>query len=182
MRCANEYWTQFSQDTDSRHNREHQGNDIKNERTLGPTQNRTAHLKYSNGEIITDKDQQMEIWVEHYGDLYYRQNTVSPAALDAIECLPTLQLRAVGTRTQQGHRQLGIRQGPRQWWDSPWLDQTLRLPYCSYCTKSCASVLLQEGAVAHDMRDSKIITLYKDNGERNDCSNFRGISLLGIVV
>ena len=39
----------------------------------------------------------------------------------------------------------------------------------------------QEGAVPHDMRDSKIITLYKNKGERNDCNNYKGISLLGIV-
>ena len=32
----------------------------------------------------------MERWVEHYSDLYSRSDTVSPAALDAIECLPTL--------------------------------------------------------------------------------------------
>ena len=31
------------------------------------------------------------------------------------------------------------------------------------------------------MRDSKIITLYKNKGERNDCSNYIGISQLSIV-
>ena len=39
----------------------------------------------------------------------------------------------------------------------------------------------QEGAVPQDMKDSKIITLYKNNGERNDCNKYRGISLLSIV-
>ena len=39
----------------------------------------------------------------------------------------------------------------------------------------------QEGAVPQDMRDSKIITIYKNKGERNDCNNYRGISLRSIV-
>ena len=39
----------------------------------------------------------------------------------------------------------------------------------------------QEGAVPQDTRDSKIITLYKNKGERNGCNNYRGISLLSIV-
>ena len=39
----------------------------------------------------------------------------------------------------------------------------------------------QEGAVPQDMRDSNIITIYKNKGERNDCNNYRGISLRSIV-
>ena len=39
----------------------------------------------------------------------------------------------------------------------------------------------QEGAVPPDTRDSKIITIYKNKGEWNDCNNYRGISLRSIV-
>ena len=31
------------------------------------------------------------------------------------------------------------------------------------------------------MRDAKILTLYKNKGERSDCNNYRGISLLSLV-
>ncbi|XP_066282992.1 uncharacterized protein [Branchiostoma lanceolatum] len=58
--------------------------------------------------------------------------------------------------------------------------------------KHCKTVLLlplhellcqcwKEGAVPQDMRDSKIVTLYKNKGERSDCNNYRGISLLSVV-
>ena len=31
------------------------------------------------------------------------------------------------------------------------------------------------------MRDAKIVTLFKNKGDRSDCNNFRGISLLSVV-
>ena len=59
-------------------------------------------------------------------------------------------------------------------------------------TKHCNTTLLlplhkvicqcwQEGAVPQDMRDSKITTLYNNKAERNDCNNYRGISLLSMA-
>ena len=31
------------------------------------------------------------------------------------------------------------------------------------------------------MRDAKIVNLFKNKGDRNDCNNYHGISLLSIV-
>lgn len=39
----------------------------------------------------------------------------------------------------------------------------------------------QEGAIPQDLRDGKIITLYKNKGERSNYNNYRGMSLLSIV-
>ena len=39
----------------------------------------------------------------------------------------------------------------------------------------------REGEVPQDMRDANIVTLYKYKGDRGDCTNYRGISLLNIV-
>ena len=39
----------------------------------------------------------------------------------------------------------------------------------------------KEGEVPQDMRDATIVTLFKNKGDRSDCNNYRGISLLSIV-
>ena len=39
----------------------------------------------------------------------------------------------------------------------------------------------KEGTVPQDMRDSKMVTLYKNKGDSSDCNNYRGISVLTIV-
>ena len=57
---------------------------------IGPVQRMTSSIKSSTGEILTDNNKQMERWVEHYSNLYSRLNTVSPNALDSLECLQTI--------------------------------------------------------------------------------------------
>ena len=90
--CVNEYWTELSkaiQTAAITGNIRGMYDGIK--KVLGPAQKKTASLKSSTGEVSTDKGQQIERWVEHYSDLYSRQNIVSPAALDTIQCLPTME-------------------------------------------------------------------------------------------
>ena len=39
----------------------------------------------------------------------------------------------------------------------------------------------REGEVPQDMKDANIVTLYKKKGDRSDCNNYRGISLLSVI-
>ena len=177
--CAHEYWTELSeviQTAAITRNIRGMYDGIKT--AMGPVQNKTAPLKSSNGEDITDKGQQMERWVEHYSDLYSRQNVVTSAALDASECLPTME--ELDTEPTVEELSKAIDKAPGSDGIPPDLVKhcktTLLLPLHEVLCK-CR----QEGVVPQDMRDAKIITLYKNKGERNDCNNYRGISLLGIV-
>lgn len=58
---------------------------------LGPTLSKTALLKTTSREVITDKSGQMDRWVKHYSELYSRENTVPISALDAISTLPIME-------------------------------------------------------------------------------------------
>ena len=150
-------------------------------KVLGPTLNKTGPLKSSTGEVIADRHQ-LERWVEHYSDIYSRKNI-------AILCPWCCWMPADHARTrhranfggaQQGHRHLGLWQGPWRRWDPPDL-----LKHCKTALLHSLHVLLcqcwQEGAVPQNTWDAKIITLFKNKGERSDFNNYRGISLLSVI-
>ena len=91
-RCANEYWTELSENIQSATitgNIRGMYGGIK--KALGPTLNKTTPLRSSTGEVVTDRGHLLERWVEHYSDIYSGENIVSPSALDAVKCLPTME-------------------------------------------------------------------------------------------
>ena len=183
-KCANEYWQELSRNIQT-------AADTGNIRgmydgitkALGPTQSKTAPLKSISGEVITDKGKQMERWVEHYSELYSRENSVVDSALDAIEPLPIVEdLDAEPTMEELSKAIDSLACGKAPGTDGIPPD----------LIKLCKSTLLQslhytlcqcwrEGGVPQDMKDAKIVTLYKNKGDRSDCNNYRGISLLSIV-
>ncbi|XP_076041899.1 uncharacterized protein LOC143025776 [Oratosquilla oratoria] len=90
--CANEYWQQLSDSIQfAAVSGNIRGTYEGTKTALGPTQSKTAPLKTTNGEVITDKGKQMERWMEPYSELYSRENTVAPSALDAIEPLAIME-------------------------------------------------------------------------------------------
>ena len=103
----------------------------------------------------------MERWVEHYSDLYSKENIVSPTALDAIECLPVIkELDAEPTVEELSKAIDSLASGKAPGSDGIPPD----------LIKHCKTSLLQplrkllcrcwkEGAVSQDMRDAKIVTL-----------------------
>ena len=90
--CASDYWLQLCsqiQIAADTGNIKVMYDSIK--KALGPTQKKTAPLKLATREVIQGREQQMERWVEHYTELYARENIVTEDALNAIECLPDLE-------------------------------------------------------------------------------------------
>ena len=182
--CANEYWVELSQRIE---NASATGNiramyeGIKV--ATGPTQNKSAPLKSSSGELLVDKSEQMGRWKEHYSELYSTPSSVSDSALANMEQLSILhELDELPTKEDLSKAIDKLAPGK-----APGSDE---IP--PDLIKQCKTVLLEplydqlckcwvEGEVPQDMRDTKIVTLYKNKGDRSDCNNYRGISLLSIV-
>ncbi|XP_068749321.1 adhesion G-protein coupled receptor D1-like [Montipora capricornis] len=59
-------------------------------KATGPKISKTAPIKSKAGTIITDKTKQLEKWVEHYSELYSRENIVQQSVLDVIDRLPQM--------------------------------------------------------------------------------------------
>ena len=152
-------------------------------KAIGPTQSKCAPLKTSTGETITDKSRLMECWVEHYSELYVGMNSVSPSVLNVIE-RPHILLELDDTPTKEelskaindissgkAPGQDGIPAEVFKCGGSQLLDNLHHL----LCR------LWEEGSIPQEMRDSIIITLYKNKGDRSDHNNYCGISLLCIA-
>ena len=108
---------------------------------------------------------------------------MSPSALDAVECLPTMEeLDIEPTLEKLGKAIDSLASGKAPGSDGIPPDL---IKHCKTALLHSLHVLLcqcwQEGAVPQDMRDAKIITLFKNKGERSDCKKYRGISLLSVI-
>ena len=141
---------------------------------LGPTRKKTAPLKSATGEVIQDREQQVERWVEHYTELYARENVVAEDALNAIECLPELEeLDREPTIAELKKALDSLASG-----NAPGKDG---IP--AEVLKCCKETLItemheilclcwSEGEVPQDMRDANVVALYKNKGDRDDCNNY----------
>jgi len=154
-----------------------------NKKAIGPTPTKCAPLKSSNGEVIQDKATQLERWVEHYSQLHDHENLVSATALDQIERLPNMpELDNAPTLEELLGAIKVISSGKAPGSDGIPAevlkcggDQLHNVLHQLLC--KC----WEEGAVPQEMRDSIITTLFKNKGDRSDCSNYRGISLLCVA-
>ena len=183
-RCANEYWTELRENVQSAAITENiRGMYDGIKQALGPTLNKTAPFRSSTGEVIMGRGHQLERWMEHYSDIYPRENTVSPSALDAVECLQTMEepdTEPTLEELSKAINSLASGKAPGSNGIHPGLNK-----HCKTTLLHALHVLIcqcwQEGAVPQVIRDAKIITLFKNKGERSDCNNYRGISLLSVI-
>ena len=116
-------------------------------------------------------------------ELYATENTVSEEALNDVASLPVMEeLDKEPTRVELSKAIDSLTCGKAPGTDGITpnvikLGKPSLLPHLHDLLCLCWN----EGAVPQDMRDGKIVTLYKNKGDCSDCNSYRGIPLLSIV-
>ena len=147
-----------------------------------PTQKKTAPFKSATGEAIQGQEQQMDRWVENYTELYARENVVTEDAVNAIECLPVLEeFDRKPTIDELIDALDSLASGKAQ------VKDFIPAEVLKCCKETLITELHEllclcwsEGEVPQDMRDTNVVTLYKNNGYRSDCKCHHVISLPSI--
>ena len=57
-------------------------------KAVGPTRKLTSPLQSATEEILHNRDEQLGRLIQHFALLYYKQNTITDAALKHMENLP----------------------------------------------------------------------------------------------
>ena len=152
---------------------------------LGPTVSKVAPIKSATGTQLTDKKDQMERWIEHYSNLYSQtrdadlelldQAIPQLSVMDDLDNPPTEEELIVAIDALSSGKAPGNDSIPAEIIKA---NKYVLLPYLHKLLIKCWT---EDFEFPEDMRDAKIITLYKNKGDKGDCNNYRGISLLSIT-
>ena len=150
---------------------------------IGPTPKKSAPLLSASGEILTDPSAQLDRWAQHYSYLYANDAEVIPDALTSLPHFSTLhELDSDITLDAVKHAISGLKNNK-----SPGADgippEVLKCGGVALTTELFNVFLLcwHSHCLPQDLKDANIITIYKNKGNRQDCKNYRGISLLCIA-
>ena len=153
-------------------------------KAFGPSIVKTTQLKSTSGEIITDRAKQKERWVEHYQELYSRETTVTDRAIENTPSLPVMEGLDTPPTVEELSKAIDSLANNKAPGKDGIPEEIIKAGKQSCLLSHLHELLLQcweEGNVPQGMGDANIVTLYKNKGERSDCNNYRGISLLSIV-
>ena len=182
--CENQYWNDLSSEIQCNA----ECGNIKGvydgiRRAIGPTKKMSAPLLDLEGNLIHDKEKQMARWIENYTMLYGTDSEIDYGKLQdlpqfevvaELEDMSTLNDLRSAIKEMSNHKSPGSDGLPAEIFKV--LDGNSLLKFYEII-----ELCWTEEEVPQDFIDPKFIQLYKNKGSRNDCNNYRGISLLNIA-
>ncbi|KAL8594800.1 hypothetical protein ACOMHN_047517 [Nucella lapillus] len=149
----------------------------------GPPQRSAAPIRNLQGELLTDNEAINRRWSEHFEQLLNRPSSIDPSIIEQIQSRP-LQMELDDPLTKDevaraiAQLQCGKSAGPDG------------IPPEVF--KAGSQLLIQkfteflymcweDGCLPQDLKNARIVHLYKGKGDKSSCDNYRGISLLSIA-
>ena len=150
----------------------------------GPTHQAQNPLRSVDGQsLLTDKASILSRWSEHFGTLFGTDRVVQDSAVLRIpqqpvkadlDELPSMEEVTKAIEQLKRRKAAGIDGIPPEIWKDGGSALHSKLHELLVCC-------WEQSKLPKDLRDAVIITLYKNKGEKSDCSNYRGITLLSIA-
>lgn len=141
-------------------------------------------LKTSDGStLLTDKEAIMTRWAEHFNHLFEDRRIIHEASIAMIsqhearselDIPPTLKEDESAISKLRSHKSPGSDGISAEVYKHGGNALLQRLT-------DLFAVCWEKGTIPQDFKDALIVSLYKNKGEKSDCSNYRGISLLSIA-
>jgi len=181
----NKWWTNLAERTqNSADGGDYRGLYEALKAVYGPTHHVQSPLHSADGRVLLNyKTSILSRWSEHFQTLFSADRVVQDSAILRIPRLPAkVELDEPPSMEEltKAIKQLKIRKAtgvdgipPEIWkYGGPALHSKLH-EFLVCCW--------EQSKLPRDFRDAVIITLYKNKGEKSDCSNYRGITLLSIA-
>jgi len=180
----NEWWTKLAHDTQACADRGDQKAFYEAlKRVYGPSHQVQCPLRSLDGmTLLTDKESILSRWTQHFQVLFEANQKVQENAIQAIPQSPLLTnldsplaLEEVAKAVKQlksGKAAGGDAIPPELWINGgPLVVSKLHELFTACWTA---------GTIPQELKDAVIVTLFK-KGDKSDCSNYRGITLLSIA-
>ena len=152
-------------------------------KVIGPTHVCSTPLRSEDGQLVTGKTEILDRWKRHFNSLLNRDTTVDVAALDALPQQSFHQdMEEAPTREEVESAikslKLGKAAGPNglaaefyQRGGDVFMEEIVKVILHIWDTE----------IVPKELKDANIVTIFKRKGDKTDCGNWRGISLLCIA-
>ena len=150
----------------------------------GPSHQMQALLRSAGGStLLTDKKDILNRWAEHYGTLFGDARSVEDASIDSIGLQPVkyeLDEPPSQEEVETAVKKMKVHKAPGI---DGLLAEVYKLSGDQVLEKLTSLFMLcwEKGEVSGDLCDAVIVSLYKNKGEKSDCSNYRGVTLLSIA-
>ena len=148
----------------------------------GPSSSNSHPVRSKNGELLTGSEAIKKRWVEHFSDLLNQPSNVDLSIADEIDQLPVNESLNRPIEQQKLEQALkNTKLGNNHSADGVFLELLVHGGRCLWTfLLTLLNIVWAKEIIPTDWIDT-IITILFNKGNRSDCGNYRGISLLSAV-